>query len=78
MSAAVDQLLGALADATDADLTHTNLTGVPLDGVVWSSRTRWPHHMESDIRRRSAPIGPDLYRIGARGTDASTTVDLNV
>jgi hypothetical protein len=72
---ALTQLKQALTDVTGADLTHANLNGVPLDGVLWSSDTRWPHHLREPISQNSLPIGPDLYRINPRGIGKDTFID---
>lgn len=77
LNTALTQLEQALTDVTGADLTHANLNGVPLDGVLWSSNTRWPSHLQEQIRQSSVPIGPDLYRISSRSTGKDTFVDQN-
>ncbi|MCR6490842.1 hypothetical protein M8542_49485 [Amycolatopsis sp. OK19-0408] len=56
-------LLATLADVTGEDLSQADLTDIDLDGVRWSSRTRWPAGWEDRIRRTSVEIAPDLYEI---------------
>ncbi|WP_285609988.1 hypothetical protein [Actinokineospora globicatena] len=57
----------ALVDATAADLTDADLRGVRLDGVLWSSRTRWPAHLTDYVAANSERIGPDLFRVRSGG-----------
>lgn len=68
---ATRELLAALdsltLDFTDADLRQTDLTGLDLEGVQWSSRTRWPADWEVLIAEHSEDIGHDLYEVRHRG-----------
>jgi hypothetical protein len=60
---AVQVLEAALSDAIDADLSTTDLDDVPLEGVLWSSGTRWPPHLADQVRETSEQIAPDRFRI---------------
>jgi hypothetical protein len=50
-------------DFVGADVHAASLDGIPLDGVRWSSTTRWPPAWEESIRRDSVKIGLDLFEI---------------
>lgn len=67
LSVATHQLLDVLdamtLDFTDADLSATDLTGLNLEGVRWSSRTRWPADWKDLIAEHSEGLGPDLYEV---------------
>jgi hypothetical protein len=56
-------LLDAVTNAVGADLSNLDLTDIPLDGVRWSSETRWPTGWGDHILAISEQIGPDLYRV---------------
>lgn len=73
-ASAIEVLERALTDVTNADLSHTDLSSVPLEGVLWSSHTQWPPHLAGDIRARSEQIGPDLWRITDNDTNNDTYV----
>ncbi|HXV94829.1 MAG TPA: hypothetical protein VD813_16105 [Pseudonocardia sp.] len=50
-------------DFTDADLGAVSLTGVRLDGIRWSSATRWPIGWEDRIRAASVEVGPGVFEV---------------
>lgn len=74
LKTAIEVLQRALTDATHADLSDADLSGVPLVDVLWSSGTRWPAHLADGIRARSERIGPDLWRITSWATRVSESL----
>ncbi|RSM85747.1 hypothetical protein DMH04_16240 [Kibdelosporangium aridum] len=56
-------LRSAAGDMVDADLLTTDLTGIPLDGVRWSTGTRWPRATHEWVVTHSERIGPDLFEV---------------
>jgi hypothetical protein len=73
---AIGRLAEALTDMTDADLRSTDLRGIPLAGIRWSTLTRWPAAWEDGIRRDSVELGPDLglYEIRPGGVPVDALV----
>ena len=65
------QLIDAVRNFAGANLQALDLTGIPLDGVLWSDSTRWPERWVKQIRDQSVAIGAGIYEI-RRGT---TTTD---
>ncbi|HEX8864294.1 MAG TPA: hypothetical protein VF821_01440 [Lentzea sp.] len=59
----LDRLRTALTNVVGADLTSADLSGLPLDGVRWSSGTRWPREWEVWVRDNSVPIAADVFEI---------------
>ena len=59
----LSQLVSALTDVVGADLTSADLAGLSLDGVRWSSDTRWPEDWEAWVRDNSVPITDDVFEI---------------
>ncbi|GAA2696854.1 MULTISPECIES: hypothetical protein [Actinosynnema] len=55
-----------LTDMTEADLRGARVEVGSLDGVRWSSRTRWPEELREWVREHSEQIGEDLYEIHDR------------
>lgn len=53
-----------LSDVTGLDLRHTDLAGIPLEGLRWSAETRWPPQIEHQIRRNSIKIADEIFEIG--------------
>ncbi|GAA2610760.1 hypothetical protein [Paractinoplanes durhamensis] len=62
------ELHRVLDDFGGTDLSHLDLTGVPLAGIRWSDTTRWPDRWAERIRRDSVPIGAGRYEIRPKGT----------
>lgn len=62
-------------DFTAADLSGADLHNVQLDGLHWSSRTRWPASVDLDTLRsqslETAP-GSGIYVVTRRGTSIGT------
>ncbi|MEV0644702.1 hypothetical protein AB0I28_05520 [Phytomonospora sp. NPDC050363] len=54
-----------LDDFTDTDLAAAGLGDVPLTGIRWSSRTRWPAHWPERVEAMSVRLGEDLFEIRA-------------
>jgi hypothetical protein len=69
---AVDRLVEAVTDVTGDDLTQVDLRGVPLEGLRWSDRTRWPIEWKEQIRAGSIEISPGLYEIRDSGINIET------
>lgn len=61
LSRAVARLHEAITDMTEADLADADLDGLPLDGVMWSSTTRWPPAWESEVARQSVRLTPNTH-----------------
>ncbi|WP_037252243.1 helix-turn-helix transcriptional regulator [Kibdelosporangium aridum] len=59
LSRAVARLQDAITDMTAADLADADLDGLPLDGVLWSSTTRWPQAWEAEVARQSIRLTPN-------------------
>ncbi|WP_112269624.1 hypothetical protein [Lentzea terrae] len=59
----LSQLVSALTSVVGADLTSADLAGLSLDGVRWSSDTRWPEDWEAWVRDNSVPITDDVFEI---------------
>lgn len=63
----------ALSDVTDHDLRDIDLAAVSLEGLRWSTRTRWPPHWEDQIRRASAEVADGTFQVVGRGTRQIST-----
>lgn len=65
----------AVTNLMGADLAHIGLHGIPLEGLRWSSATRWHTEWGEHVRRNSVEIKPDLYEIrgSAAGVDGMVT-----
>lgn len=59
----LDRMLSALNGMVGADLASVSLDGVPLDGVRWSSDTRWPPGWEAWVRDHSVPVAGGVFEI---------------
>ncbi|MFI9386369.1 hypothetical protein [Kutzneria sp. NPDC052558] len=70
-----NRLSDALTNMTNADLRQANLHGIRLDGLRWSSETRWPDQWVERIRIYSIEIEPDLYEIRPEGIGDGATID---
>jgi hypothetical protein len=57
-----------LSDVTAADLRKIDLTSIPLLGLRWSTRTRWPPESEEQIWHDSVQIADGIFEIGRSGT----------
>jgi hypothetical protein len=68
------QLVSALTNVVGDDLTSADLTGLPLDGVRWSSDTRWPHEWQEWVRDNSISVSADVFEIrsGKAGSSVPT------
>lgn len=66
---AVDAVVQAASQVVGADLSDVDLRGVPLEGLRWSSTTRWPPDWEAWVHRNSVSVGRDLYAIRAGKSD---------
>lgn len=66
---AVEIMDRVVSDVVGADLRNDDLTGIPLEGVRWSSTTRWPPAWRDRVRHRSVRIGPDLWEVDRGGID---------
>lgn len=60
---AVGDVLFALDDFTGSDLGDADLTGIPLDGVLWSRGTRWPSDVRRRIERDSVAVGGGVFEV---------------
>lgn len=72
---AIDQMEKAITKVMDADLSHVDLTGIPLDGVRWSTGTRWPAEWVERIRQNSVALAPDVYEIRSWTIGVDATID---
>jgi hypothetical protein len=63
----------ALSDVTDHDLRDIDLAAIPLAGLRWSTRTRWPPHWEDQIRRASVEVVDGIFHVVGRGTIHTST-----
>ncbi len=70
----LDRMLSALTSMAGADLASADLNGLPLDGVRWSSATRWPESWQEWVRGNSVAVSADLFEIRAdtRGSRVTT------
>ncbi|MEV6239649.1 hypothetical protein [Lentzea sp. NPDC051838] len=59
----LSRLITAVTSVAGADLTAADLAGLPLDGVRWSSDTRWPPAWEVWVRDNSVAVSADLFEI---------------
>jgi hypothetical protein len=71
----VDRLEAAVTDMADADLSQMDLSEIPLDGVRWSYRTRWPESKREEIRDNSIELEPGLYEVRFGGVASTHTID---
>lgn len=56
-----------LSDVRGADLREANLQNVDLDGLRWSTDTRWPLGWRERIVHMSVPCGPGEFEIVGDG-----------
>ncbi|MET9231080.1 hypothetical protein [Lentzea sp. NPDC003310] len=61
--ASIGKIRTTLNSMVGADLTTADLTGVPLDGVRWSPRTRWPRGWLEWVRANSVPVSAGIFEI---------------
>lgn len=59
-----------LSDVTGVDLRNIDLAGIPLQGLRWSVRTRWPPDIEDQIWRDSVQIADGIFEVGHGGPHA--------
>ncbi|MFC3895094.1 hypothetical protein ACFOWZ_26735 [Lentzea rhizosphaerae] len=59
----IDKMLSAVTSMVGADLSSADLNGLPLEGVHWSSDTRWPHDWVEWVRANSVPVSADVFEI---------------
>ena len=51
-------------DASDADLSHTDLSDLTLlVGVIWTPQTIWPTSLDDLVALHSEEVAPDVYRV---------------
>lgn len=67
---AIAALEKATTDVAGADLIDIGLTSIPLDGLRWSTTTRWPRAMADYVRRNSVEVEPGVYVIRHGGVAA--------
>jgi hypothetical protein len=63
----------ALSDVTNHDLRDIDLAAISLEGLRWSTRTRWPPPWEDHIRRASAEVADGIFQVVGRGTIRTST-----
>lgn len=59
----INRVLSVLTNMVGADLSSADLSGIPLDGVRWSSDTRWPVDWEAWVRDNSVRVSADVFEI---------------
>jgi hypothetical protein len=74
LDGALHDLDGALHDFTTADLREVDLTGVPLEGVRWSSATQWPADWAPQVALASVEVAPDVFEVREGNTHVPTSV----
>jgi hypothetical protein len=52
-----------LSDVTGVDLRSADLAGIPLQGLRWSIRTRWPPKIENQIQRDSVQVADGIFEV---------------
>jgi hypothetical protein len=73
---AIDQIETATTNMVEADLSQLNLTGIPLEGLRWSRRTRWPAGWQEEIQTNSIELAPGLYEIRSGGVNGIRITDV--
>ncbi|MBV8992743.1 MAG: hypothetical protein JO287_03350 [Pseudonocardiales bacterium] len=63
----------ALSDVTDHDLRGIDLAGIALEGLRWSTQTRWPAELEDQIRLDSAEVAAGVFQVVGRGPVYAST-----
>jgi hypothetical protein len=53
---AVRRLIASISDFSDLDLSGVQLESVPMEGVLWNTKTRWPAGREKDIEVHSVKL----------------------
>ncbi|HUQ58962.1 hypothetical protein [Lentzea sp.] len=64
----IHRLVTAVTSMVGVDLAAADLDGVPLDGVRWSTETRWPPHWQDWVRHNSLRVAEGVFQIRRRGT----------
>lgn len=69
---------GGLDDFTDADLSSTDLTGIGLDGVYWSTwGTQWPPGFDVErLKTESRKVDVGVYVVEGAGASTSDVPSL--
>jgi hypothetical protein len=62
-SVGIDQLTRARNDFTGLDLRTLDLADIRLEGVLWSTSTRWPPEREGQVRQDSVEIESGLFEV---------------
>ncbi len=65
---ALVQFYDELSDVTSVDLRSADLAGIPLEGLRWSAKTRWPPEIEAQISRDSVQIAKGIFEVVRGGT----------
>jgi len=73
---AVEIMDRVVSDVVGADLGNVDLTGIPLEGVRWSSTTRWLPAWRDRVHDRSVQIDLDLWEVGREGIDTDHLVTM--
>lgn len=72
---AVDDVVHAATQVIGVDVSNVDLRDIPLEGLRWSSTTRWPPDWADWVHRNSVTLGRDLFaiRAGTSDVDAAAT-----
>ncbi|MBF6289893.1 hypothetical protein [Nocardia cyriacigeorgica] len=52
-----------LNDFLGADLSEVELEGIPLEGLRWSSATKWPGNWRDQIEKVSIQVADDIFEV---------------
>lgn len=70
----VDSLEDAMTNMAGIDLTQMDLRGIQLEGLRWTTTTRWPMAQVEQIRQNSVEVQPGIFEVRHRGdTDRTDT-----
>jgi hypothetical protein len=56
------------SDVIDVDLRGVDLAGITLEGLRWSTMTRWPPNIEDQISRNSVETAPGIFEVSRRSS----------